>query len=70
MSKAWKIVGTIVLALAIAGIISAGIGLITGASIDRMVELIFGGWETLEMIVEALQQEIGEIFSAVPFIGK
>ena len=61
MSKAWRIVGTVVLVLAIAGIVSAGIGMLTGASFERMIENIFGGPEALEMMLDVLKQEIGNV---------
>ncbi|MBQ8263234.1 MAG: hypothetical protein IJY96_00475 [Oscillospiraceae bacterium] len=61
MSKAWKVIGLIVLVLAVAGIVSAGIGMLTGASLDRMVENIFGGWETLELMLDVLAEELGGI---------
>ena len=61
MSRAWRIVGTIVLVLAVAGIVSAGIGLLTGASLDRMVENIFGGSEALEMVLDVLLRELGAL---------
>lgn len=59
MSKAWRVVGTVVLVLAVAGIVAAGIGMLTGASLDRMVENIFGGYEALNMILDVLMDEIG-----------
>lgn len=62
MKKAWRIMGTIILTLAIAGAIAAGIGLITGASADRMVENVFGGWEDFELILDVLRQELGGLF--------
>ena len=58
MSKAWKIVATVVLVLAVAGIIAGGIGMLTGASFDRMVENIFGGYEALEMVLDVLLREV------------
>lgn len=54
MSKIWKVVGIIILVLVVAGIVAGGIGLLTGASLDRMVENVFGGWEAVEMIVNSL----------------
>ena len=60
MSKAWRIVGTVVLVLAVAGVVAGGIGLLTGASLDRMVENIFGGYEALNMILDVLTQEVGK----------
>lgn len=58
MKTAWRIVGTIVLILLVAGVVAAGIGLLTGASLDRMVENVFGGWDALELIVDVLRQEL------------
>jgi len=60
VSKAWRIVGTVVLVLAVAGVVAGGIGLLTGASLDRMVENIFGGYEALNMILDVLTQEVGK----------
>jgi len=49
-----------VLVLAVAGVVAGGIGLLTGASLDRMVENIFGGYEALNMILDVLTQEVGK----------
>lgn len=60
MSKVWKIVGIIMLVLVVAGIVAGGIGLITGASLDRMVENVFGGWDAVNMIIDSLRSgELG-----------
>ncbi len=59
MSKAWRVIGIIVLVLVVAGIVAGAIGLLTGASLDRMVENVFGGWESLELIIDVLLQEFG-----------
>ncbi len=59
MSRAWRIIGTIILILVVAGIVAGGIGLLTGASLDRMVENIFGGWENVNMYLELIQQQTG-----------
>ena len=61
MSKAWRVIITIVLVLAVAGIVCGGIGLLTGASLDRMVENVFGGWEIVEAILDVLMDELGGI---------
>lgn len=61
MRTAWRVIGTIVLILLVAGLVAAGIGLITGASLDRMVENVFGGWDALNMIIDVLRQELGGI---------
>ncbi len=60
MSKVWKVVGIIMLVLVIAGIVVGGIGLLTGASLDRMVENIFGGWDVVNMVIDSLRSgELG-----------
>lgn len=59
MSKAWRIIGTVIVVLVVAGVVCGGIGFITGASLDRMVENIFGGWEALELILDVLMEELG-----------
>lgn len=61
MRTAWRVIGTIVLILLVAGIVAAGIGLITGASLDRMVENVFGGWDALNMVIDVLKQELGSV---------
>lgn len=61
MRTAWRIIGTIVLILLVAGLVAAGIGLITGASLDRMVENVFGGWDALNLMLDVLKQELGGI---------
>lgn len=73
MKTAWRVVGLIVLVLAVAGIVSAGIGMLTGASLDRMVENIFGGYEALNMMLDVLLEEIGGILpgeAGVSFVVK
>ena len=58
MIKAWRIIGTIILIIIVAGIVAGGIGLLTGASLDRMVENVFGGWEAVELIVNTLLEQV------------
>ena len=57
MIRAWRIIGTIILIIIVAGIVAGGIGLLTGASLDRMVENVFGGWEAVELIVNTLMEQ-------------
>lgn len=60
MKKVWKIVGIIMLVLVVAGIVSAGIGLLTGASLNRMVENVFGGWDVVNMVIDSIRSgELG-----------
>ncbi len=63
MSKAWRVIGTIILIILLAGIVAGGIGLLTGASLDRMVENVFGGWEEFEAIANVF---MGELDGLVP----
>ena len=63
MSRAWRIMGIIVLVIFVAGIVSTGIGLLTGASADRMAENIFGGWEALETMINVI---LGELDGILP----
>ncbi len=48
MGKAWRIVMTVVVFLAVAGVVLIGAAWLTGASPVRIVELVFGGREGLE----------------------
>lgn len=59
MSTVWKIVGVLSVILLVAGVVCAGIGLLTGASLDRMIENVFDGWDTLELMLDVLKQELG-----------
>ena len=61
MSKAWRVVMILILVLFVAGIVCGGIGLLTGASLDRMVENVFGGWEALEAMLDVLLGELNEV---------
>ena len=54
MAKAWRIVGWIVLILLVAGIVLGGAGWLTGASLPRMIELVFGGTDGAKAAVEGL----------------
>ena len=43
MSRIWRVVLFIVLALLATGVVLIGAGWLTGASVTRIVELVFGG---------------------------
>lgn len=62
MSKVWKSVGIAALVLAVVGVVLAAAGLITGASTDRMIELVFGSREAFEMILQVLKEELASLF--------
>ena len=58
MGKAWRIVLTVVIALLVIGIVMVGAAWITGASPERIVELVFGGQEGLEAWWEAAKNTV------------
>ncbi len=49
MSRMWRIVLTVVAVLLALGIVLLGAAWLTGASVYRTVELVFGGQEELEI---------------------
>lgn len=53
MSRAWRVMTFIVLALLAAGIVLLGAAWLTGASPDRIVELVFDGREGLDAWLRA-----------------
>ena len=62
MARAWKIILIVVVALAILGVVLGAIGYFTGGSVDRMIEIVFGGRETLDLMLSVLRQQLAEIF--------
>ena len=62
MARAWKIILIVVMALAILGVVFGAIGYFTGGSVDRMIEIVFGGRETLDLMLSVLRQQLAEIF--------
>ena len=53
MGRAWRIVLTVVLVLLAAGVVLLGAAWLTGASVGRIVELVFGGQAELEAWLRA-----------------
>ena len=62
MARAWKIILTVVLVLVILGVVLGAIGYFTGGSVDRMIEVVFGGREALDLMLSVLKQQLSEIF--------
>lgn len=58
MKQIWNTVLIIVLTLIVLGAVSAMIGLFTGASVERMIEVLFGSRETFDLTIEMLRQEL------------
>lgn len=61
MKHIWKIVLIIVLILIVLGAACAVIGLFTGASVERMIEVFFGSRETFDLVIEMLRQELANL---------
>ena len=61
MKHLWKLVLIIVLVLIVLGTACAVIGLFTGASVERMIEVFFGSRETFELAIDLLKQELASI---------
>lgn len=64
MKLVWKIVITVVLVMLAIGLVAVAIGLFTGGSIDRMLELTLGGRENFFLLLGSLKDELADIFKA------
>lgn len=62
MKHIWKIVLIVVLILVVLGAVGAAIGLLTGASVERMIEVLFGSHETFDLVIQLLREELAGIF--------
>lgn len=58
MTRYWKIVIAVFALLLLAGIVLAGTGLLTGASPDRIVEVLFGGRDGLVSSLQAARTRL------------
>ena len=63
MTKAWRVVLWIVLALLAAGIVLAGAGWLTGASPLRMAEQLFGGVDEVQAAVNSIAIQAEEVLT-------
>ncbi len=48
MNRIWRVISCIAAGLIVVGIVLIGAGLLTGASLHRITELVFGGQTELE----------------------
>lgn len=68
MRSIWRVVSTLVLALIVLGAVALAIGMFTGGSVNRIVELVFGGTDELWQMAEMLRHELSVIFDfSLPF---
>jgi len=58
MTRFWKIVIAVFALVLIAGILLAGVGYLTGASVERIAEVVFGGWSGIMELLESLQAQL------------
>ena len=71
MGRAWRIIMTVVVFLAVAGIVLIGAAWLTGASPVRIVELVFGGRAGLETWWNAAMNAARSVWESVTgfFVG-
>lgn len=62
MKKLWSIVTTLAAILLGLGIVCLLVGFFTGGSIDRIVNLVFGGPEGLQMLIDSVKTGIFNMF--------
>jgi len=65
MNRAWRLVLFLALALVVAGVVLLGAAWLTGASIPRIVELVFGGQAELEAWFGAVMDRAAALWTAV-----
>lgn len=63
MAKAWRVIGTIVLIFLILGALSLGVGLLTGGSVNRIMESYFGSYEAYIFVKDNIMQYVNEILA-------
>ena len=64
MAKAWRVVLTVVVFLAAAGVVLIGAAWLTGASPARIVELVFDGPEGLQRWWDTAQQSAASLWES------
>ena len=62
MIRYWKIIALAAVALFVAGVLFVGAGILTGASPDRIAELLYGGWDGLCAALQSLTAQITALF--------
>ena len=62
MKHYWKIVLILCALLLLAGIVIGGAGYLTGASPDRIAEVLYGGWDGLRSALQSLSAQLTRLF--------
>ena len=65
MAKIWRIVVWAALGLLIAGIVLGGAGWLTGASLPRMADILFGGTDEAKAAAQAVLEQGSETLQSV-----
>ncbi len=61
MKVIWRIVSMLALVLFVLGLVAIAIGLFSGGSLDRMLQVLFGGRDSFMLIVELLGRELASL---------
>jgi len=64
MSIIWKVVIILAIVLLVLGIAASAVGYLTGASVDRMAEVRFGGWDSIETFLTMLRDSLAQLFNS------
>lgn len=58
----WRLVLIITVAMITVGLCCAAVALITGASVERMIEIFFGSREAFDLTLQILREELASLF--------
>ena len=58
MKAVWKLVLIVSLILVLLGMLAGIVGLASGGSLERMIDVFFGSRESFEMILRVLREEL------------
>lgn len=65
MTKAWRVVIWIALALLVAGVVLMGAGWLTGASLPRMADMVFGGADAAKAAAHGLLTRLAGLWDGL-----
>ena len=65
MAKIWRIVVWAALGLLIAGIVLGGAGWLTGASLTRMADILYGGADGAKAAAQTVLEQGSEVLRSV-----
>ena len=65
MTKAWRVVLWIALALLVAGVVLMGAGWLTGASLPRMADMVFGSADAAKSAAHDLLTRLAALWDGL-----